>query len=52
MGNRPLRPVRNHYGRWLITALHTGFRKPVLRLLTWEEVDGKRRSMTVRAAYA
>ena len=36
----------------MITALHTGFRKSALPSLTWEDVDFKRRSITVRAAYA
>jgi integrase len=41
----PLRPL-------VITALHTGLRKSEVLSLTWENVDFKRRSITVRAAYA
>ena len=36
----------------VITALHTGFRKSELLSLTWEDVDFKRRSIAVKAAYA
>ena len=41
----PLRPLG-------ITALHPGFRKSELLSFTWEDVDFKRQSITVRAAYA
>jgi integrase len=34
------------------TALHTGFRASELRSLTWSDVDFRRRTITVRAAYA
>ena len=34
-----------------LTALHTGFRVSELLSLTWEDVDFRRRVMTVRAAY-
>ena len=36
----------------VIAALHTGFRASELLSLTWEDVDFKRRVITVRAAYA
>ncbi len=36
----------------VITALHTGFRASELLSLAWEDVDCRRRVMTVRAAYA
>jgi integrase len=36
----------------VITALHTGFRASELRSLTWEDVDFRRRTITVRAGYA
>ena len=36
----------------VVTALHTGFRASELLSLTWEDVDFRRRVMTVRAAYA
>ena len=35
-----------------ITALHTGFRASELFSLTWEDVDFRRRGITVQAAYA
>src|SRR5262245_60758839 len=40
-----LRPI-------VLTALHTGFRKSELLSLTWNDVDFRRRVITVRAAYA
>jgi integrase len=33
-------------------ALHTGFRASKLRSLTWDDVDVRRRKITVRANYA
>ena len=36
----------------VITALHTGFRAAELRSLTWDDVDVRRRRITVRAGYA
>jgi integrase len=36
----------------VITALHTGFRASELRSLTWDDVDVRRRMITVRADYA
>jgi integrase len=36
----------------VIAALHTGFRASELLSLTWEDVDFRRRVITVRAAYA
>jgi integrase len=36
----------------VIAALHTGFRASELRSLTWKDVDFRRRTITVRAAYA
>jgi integrase len=36
----------------VITALHTGFRASELRSLTWNDVDFRRRLITVRAGYA
>jgi integrase len=40
-----LRPI-------VITALHTGFRKSELLSLTWVDVDFRRQTIAVRAAYA
>jgi integrase len=40
-----LRPI-------VITALHTGFRKSELLSLTWADVDFRRQTIAVRAAYA
>jgi len=40
-----LRPI-------VLTALHTGFRKSELLSLSWDDVDFRRRVVTVRAAYA
>jgi len=40
-----LRPI-------VITALHTGFRKSELLSLRWADVDFRRQTITVRAAYA
>ena len=39
-------------GPLVITALHTGFGASELRSLTWDDVDGRRRMITVRAGYA
>jgi integrase len=36
----------------VITALHTGFRASELRSLTWNDIDFRRRTVTVRAGYA
>lgn len=36
----------------VITALHTGFRASELRSLTWNDIDFRRRIITVRAGYA
>jgi integrase len=36
----------------VIAALHNGFRASELLSLTWEDVEFKRRVITVRAAYA
>jgi integrase len=36
----------------VITALHTGFRASELRSLTWDDVDFRRRVISVRAGYA
>jgi integrase len=35
----------------VITALHTGFRASELRSLTWNDIDFRRRTVTVRAGY-
>jgi len=36
----------------VMTALHTGFRSSELLSLTWEDVDFRRQTITVQAAYA
>jgi len=36
----------------VLTALHTGFRTSELLSLTWQDIDFRRRTITVRAAYA
>jgi integrase len=36
----------------VITALHTGFRAAELLSLAWDDVDFRRRTITIRAAYA
>lgn len=36
----------------MTAALHTGFRASELRSLTWQDVDFRRRTITVRAGYA
>jgi integrase len=36
----------------VVTALHTGFRRSELLSLTWQDVDFRRKVITVRAAYA
>jgi len=41
-----------HIRPLVITALHTGFRASELRSLIWDDVDIRRRIITVRAGYA
>jgi integrase len=41
-----------HLQPLVMTALHTGFRASELLSLTWGDVDFRRRTITVRAAYA
>ena len=41
-----------HLQPLVITALHPGFRASELRSLTWDDVEFRRRTITVRAAYA
>ena len=36
----------------MITALHAGFRTSELLSLTWEDIDFRRQTITVHAAYA
>src|SRR5262249_4998960 len=36
----------------VVTALHTGFRASELRSLTWQDIDFRRQTVTVRAGYA
>lgn len=41
-----------HLKLLVIAALHTGLRSSELRSLTWDDIDFRRRIITVRAAYA